>query len=91
MSAHNFHSKEPASKIFMFILHSCNTTYPAVDKTWVYCNETYTVDDIYPHELKLKKTSTALSYLDAIVNGKYCTAIYDKREISIYNHNQGSS
>ena len=33
MSAHNFHSKEPASKIFMFILHSCITTYPAVDKT----------------------------------------------------------
>ena len=88
MSTHNFHSKEPASKIFMFILHSCNTTH-SVDKTSGYCDETYTVDDIYPRELKLKKTSTALSYLDVkvtTVNGKYCTAIHDKRDISIYNH-----
>ena len=44
------------------------------------------IDDIYPVELKLKKTSessTALSYLDiqiAIVNGKYSTAVYDKRD-----------
>ena len=44
------------------------------------------IDDIYPVELKLKKTSessTALSYLDiqiAIVSGKYSTAVYDKRD-----------
>ena len=43
------------------------------------------IEDIYPDELKLKKTSessTALSYLDiqtTIVNGKYSTAVYDKR------------
>ena len=42
------------------------------------------IDDIYPEELKLKKTSEssiALSYLDiqiTIVNGKYFTAVYDK-------------
>ena len=42
------------------------------------------IDDIYPEELKLKKTSEssiALSYLDiqiTIVNGKYSTAVYDK-------------
>ena len=30
------------------------------------------IDDIYPEELKLKKTS--------IVNGKYSTAVYDKRD-----------
>ena len=42
------------------------------------------INDIYPVELELKKTSessTALSYLYiqiAIVNGKYSTAVYDK-------------
>ena len=44
------------------------------------------IDDIYPSELQLKKTSespTALLYLDievTIVDGKYSTAIYDKRD-----------
>ena len=44
------------------------------------------IDDIYPEELTLKKTSessTALSYLDiqiTIVNGKYSTAVYDKQD-----------
>ena len=44
------------------------------------------IDDIYPDELKLKKTSESsmsLSYLDikiAIINGKYSTAVYDKRD-----------
>ena len=44
------------------------------------------IDDIYPEELKLKKTSEssiALSSLDIqiiIVNGKYSTAVYDKRD-----------
>ena len=43
------------------------------------------IEDIYPVQLKLKKTSessTTLSYLDiqiTIVNGKYSTAVYDKR------------
>ena len=42
--------------------------------------------DIYPDELKLKKTtelSTTLSYLDikiGIVNVKYSTEVYDKRD-----------
>ena len=44
------------------------------------------INDIYSRELQLKKTSespTALSYLDievTILNEKYCTAIYDKRD-----------
>ena len=44
------------------------------------------IEDIYPVQLKLKKTSessTTLSYLDiqiTIVNGKYSTAVYDKRD-----------
>ena len=45
------------------------------------------IEDIYPVELKLQKTSessTALSYLDirmTIVNRKYSTAVYyDKRD-----------
>ena len=44
------------------------------------------IEDIYPVELKLKKTSessTTLSYLDiriTMVNGKYSTAVYDKRD-----------
>ena len=44
------------------------------------------IEDIHPVELKLKKTSessTTLSYLNiriTIVNGKYSTAVYDKRD-----------
>ena len=44
------------------------------------------IEDIYPVQLKLKKTSessTTLSYLDiqiTIVNGKYSTAVYDKKD-----------
>ena len=47
--------------------------------------------DIYPDELKLKKTtesSTTLSYLDikvGIVNGKYSTEVYDKRDDFNFN------
>ena len=45
-----------------------------------------TINDIYPPELELKKTTdcpTTLSYLDiriSIVNGKYFTAVFDKRD-----------
>lgn len=41
---------------------------------------------IYPPELQLKQTtecSTSLSYLDVMIiidNGKYSTAVYDKRD-----------
>ena len=44
------------------------------------------IEDIYPVELTLKKTSessTSLSYLDiqiTMLNGKYSTAVYDKRD-----------
>ena len=44
------------------------------------------IEDIYPPELQLKKTTecpTALSYLDVMItidNGKYNTAVYDKRD-----------
>ena len=47
--------------------------------------------DIYLDELKLKKTtesSTTLSYLDikvGIVNGKYSTEVYDKRDDFNFN------
>ena len=46
---------------------------------------------LYPDELKLKKTkesSTTLSYLDiriGIVNGKYSTEVYDKRDDFNFN------
>ena len=44
-----------------------------------------TSDNIYPPELHLKKTEcpTKLSYLDILIdidNGKYSTAVYDKRD-----------
>ena len=44
------------------------------------------IEDIYPPELQLKKTTecqTTLSYLDVLItieNGKYTTAVYDKRD-----------
>ena len=44
------------------------------------------INDIYPPELQLKKTTqdpTALSYLGVMItidNGKYSTAVYDKRD-----------
>ena len=44
------------------------------------------IQEIYPMELQLKKTTestTALSYWDikiTIINGKYSTAVYDKRD-----------
>ena len=48
----------------------------------------YAIDDIYPPELQLKKTTespTSLSYLDTCImitinNGKYSTAVYDRRD-----------
>ena len=49
------------------------------------------IGDIYPKELKLKKTTesqTTLSYLDIqikIIDGKFSTALYDKRDS--YNFN----
>ena len=50
-----------------------------------------TIQDIYPQELQLKKTTesgTALSYLDVLItidNGRYSTAVFDKRDIFTFN------
>ena len=44
------------------------------------------IENIYPHELKLKKTTespTTLSYLDILItidNGTYSTTVFDKRD-----------
>ena len=44
------------------------------------------IEDIYPPELQLKKTtecSTALSYLDILItidNGRFSTTLFDKRD-----------
>ena len=49
------------------------------------------IDDIYPPELQLKKTTgclTTLSYLDihiTIDNGKYSTVVFDKRDSFTFN------
>ena len=49
------------------------------------------IADIYPSELQLKKTTeygTQLSYLDILINienGKYSTAVYDKRDNFNFN------
>ena len=49
------------------------------------------IDDIYPPELQLKKTTecpTTLSYLDILItidNGKYSTAVFDKRDSFTFN------
>ena len=49
------------------------------------------ITDIYPHKLQLKKTTeceTQLSYLDVLItieNGKYSTAVYDKRDNFNFN------
>ena len=49
------------------------------------------IQDIYPQELQLKKTTesaTALSYLDVFItidNGRYSTAVFDKRDSFTFN------
>ena len=49
------------------------------------------IQDIYPSELQLKKTTestTALSYLDIFITierGKYCTTLYNKRDSFKFN------
>ena len=49
------------------------------------------IQDIYPQELQLKKTTesaTALSYLDVLItidNGRYSTAVFDKRDSFTFN------
>ena len=55
------------------------------------------IDDVYPPELQLKKTTecpTSLSYLDITItidNGKYSTAAYDKRALKLLvSHKYGN-
>ena len=49
------------------------------------------IQDIYPQELQLKKTTesaTALSYLDVLItidNRRYSTAVFDKRDSFTFN------
>ena len=65
-----------------------NNTMRYIDDLLILNNRGFddAIDDIYPPELELKKTtecSTALSYLDMMItidNGKYSTALYDKRD-----------
>ena len=49
------------------------------------------IQDVYPQELQLKKTTenaTALSYLNVLItidNGRYSTVVFDKRDSSTFN------
>ena len=58
----------------------------AVRVQYTYCHSYCDLPDIYPPELDLKKTTespTTVSYLDILItidNGKYVTAVYDKRD-----------
>ena len=65
-----------------------NNTMRYIDDLLVLNNPSIedTINDIYPTELQLKKTTenaTALSYSDILItieNGKYTTTLYDKRD-----------
>ena len=75
-------------KMNLMLAKKFNNTMRNIDDLLTMNNTSFhsAIDDIYPSELQLKKTSespTALSYLDievTIVDGKYSTAIYDKRD-----------
>ena len=74
-------------KMNLMLAKKSNNTMRYIDDLLTLNNASFhlAIDDIYPSELQLKKTfesPTALSYLDievTIVDGKYCTAIYDMR------------
>ena len=75
-------------KMNLMLAKKFNNTMRYIDDLLTLNNTSFysAIDDIYPSELQLKKTSEssmALSYLDievTIVDGKYSTAIYDKRD-----------
>ena len=75
-------------KMNLMLAKKFNNTMRYIDDLLTLNNTSFhlAIDDIYPSELQLKKTSessTILSYLDIeviIVDGKYSTAIYDKRD-----------
>ena len=70
-----------------------NNTMRYIDDLLTLNNATFhsVIADIYPSELQLKKTTecgTQLSYLDILItieNGKYSTAVYDKRDNFNFN------
>ena len=65
-----------------------NGTMRYIDDLLTLNNSSFTskIPDIYPPDLDLKKTAespTTVSYLDILItidNGKYVTAVYDKRD-----------
>ena len=75
-------------KMNLMLAKKFNNTMRYIDDLLTLNNTLFhsAIDDIYLSELQLKKTSespTALSYLDIevnIVDGKYSTTIYDKRD-----------
>ena len=70
-----------------------NTTMRYIDDLLTLNNTQFdaAIQDIYPQELQLKKTTenaTALSYLDVLItidNGRYSTAVFDKRDSFTFN------
>ena len=75
-------------KIHFMLAKKFNNTMQYIDDLLTLNNTSFhsAIDDIYPSELQQKKTSespTALSYFHIevnIVDWKYSTAIYDKRD-----------
>ena len=72
----------------IWVARKFNNTMRYIDDLLTLNNNRFecAIDDIYPPELQLKKTTdcpTALSYLDVMItidNGIYSTVVYDKRE-----------
>ena len=72
----------------IWVAKSFNNTMRYIDDLLTLNNTRFecAIEDIYPPELQLKKTTdgpTALSYLDIMLtidNGKYSTTVYDKRD-----------
>ena len=72
----------------IWVAKSFNNTMRYIDDLLTLNNTRFecAIEDIYPPELQLKKTTdspTTLSYLDILItidNGKYSTTVYDKRD-----------
>ena len=68
-----------------------NNTMRYIDDLLTLNNYQFAIKDIYPQELQLKKTTectTAVSYLDVLItidNGRYSTAVFDKRDSLTFN------
>ena len=77
----------------IWVARKFNNTMRYIDDLLTLNNNRFecAIDDIYPPELQLKKTTdcpTALSYLDVMItidNGIYSTAVYDKRDNFNFN------